>query len=313
MNQGELFDLSDAARILGRIGGKRKTPAKAIAARENGSLGGRPINNPTVNPDGVSIKGCTIIYAPRGQAGEYSRLATNPYRGCGHKCRYCYVPNVLRMKRAEFDAGAVPRHNFLSRLRRDAVKYKMAGITNVNIMLSFTTDPYHPGDTSLTRQTIQTLIEQDLSFGVLTKGGTRSFRDLDLFRKDRDFFACTVTSTEPTFAAKWEPNAAPPHDRIAALREFAKHGIFTWVSIEPTLSIRHALDVVLSTHEFVDLYKIGKANYIGNLDINWQRYTLEIVETLQRFGKAYYIKKDLQQYLPPDYHNPHVNNIIHHH
>jgi DNA repair photolyase len=50
---------------------------------------------PTLNPDGVSVKGCTYIYAPRGQAGEYAPLATNPYRGCGHGCAYCYVPNVI--------------------------------------------------------------------------------------------------------------------------------------------------------------------------------------------------------------------------
>jgi hypothetical protein len=43
-------------------------------------------STPQLNPDGVSVKGCTIIYAPTGQAGEYAALATNPYRGCGHQC-----------------------------------------------------------------------------------------------------------------------------------------------------------------------------------------------------------------------------------
>lgn len=59
-----------------------------------------------LNDDGWSVAGCSIIYAPRGQAGEYAKLATNPYRGCGHKCAYCYVPAVLHISRAEFDAGA---------------------------------------------------------------------------------------------------------------------------------------------------------------------------------------------------------------
>lgn len=31
-----------------------------------------------VNPDGWSVAGCSIIYAPRGQAGEYAKLAANP-------------------------------------------------------------------------------------------------------------------------------------------------------------------------------------------------------------------------------------------
>ena len=49
----------------------------------------------TLNENGWSVKGCTIIYAPRGQAGEYSKLATNPYRGCGHKCAYCLDGGTL--------------------------------------------------------------------------------------------------------------------------------------------------------------------------------------------------------------------------
>jgi DNA repair photolyase len=52
------------------------------------------------NPDGKSIKGCSIIYAPSGQAGEYAPLATNPYRGCGHKCSYC-VDAYTRIQMAD--------------------------------------------------------------------------------------------------------------------------------------------------------------------------------------------------------------------
>jgi len=307
------LDLFDAASVLGRKGGSVRSEAKATAARRNGALGGRPHSAPTINPDGVSVRGCNIIYAPRGQAGEYARLATNPYRGCGHQCRYCYVPNILRMKRSEFDAGAKPRQNFLERLRRDAAKYQAAGVTNVNIMLSFTTDPYHPGDTTLTRKTLETLIEHNLAFGVLTKGGTRALRDIDMFRTDRDFFAVTLTSVTSDFAARWEPKAAPPADRIAALHEFAKRGIFTWVSIEPTLSVSEALAVINATYDFVDLYKIGKANYIGDLGIDWREYTLQVIERLNALNKAHYIKKDLQPYLPPGYNNPRVEDIAHHH
>jgi DNA repair photolyase len=63
------------------------------------------LTRPTLNDDGVSVKGCSIIYAPKGQAGEYAPLATNPYRGCGHGCAYCYVPQVTKQDRREFDAG----------------------------------------------------------------------------------------------------------------------------------------------------------------------------------------------------------------
>lgn len=65
-----------------------------------------------------------LIYQPRGQAGEYAALATNPYRGCGHGCAYCYVPAVLRMDRREFDAGATLRPGYLQGLIKQAPKFR---------------------------------------------------------------------------------------------------------------------------------------------------------------------------------------------
>lgn len=161
------------------------------------------------NADGRSVKGCNMIYAPAGQAGEYAPLAANPYRGCGHKCAYCYVPNVLRMPRAEFDAGATERPGYLDLLRKDAAKYHANG-SREQVMLSFTTDPYHPGDTTLTRAVIETLQAHDLAVCTLTKGGSRALRDLDLFRPDRDAFASTLTSLDDAFSLKWERGAADP-------------------------------------------------------------------------------------------------------
>lgn len=126
-----------------------------------------PIINPNVQTDesenvdtdsAVAIKGCTYIYAPKGQAGEYAPLAANPYRGCGHGCSYCYVPLFIHMKRVEFDASAAERPEYLSNLRKDAVKYQAARYMG-QVMLSFTADPYHPGNTTLTRQTIECVQE----------------------------------------------------------------------------------------------------------------------------------------------------------
>jgi len=86
--------------------------------------------SPHLNPDGVSVHGCSIIYAPAGQAGEGSALATNPYRGCGHKCGYCYVPRQLRMLREGFDAGAIARPNFPRRLENDAHQITRSALLN---------------------------------------------------------------------------------------------------------------------------------------------------------------------------------------
>jgi DNA repair photolyase len=262
------------------------------------------LKEPTLNPDGVSIKGCTIIYAPAGQAGEYAVLAANPYRGCGHECRYCYVPPIIHLKRKEFDRGAVPKEDYLARMAKDARKYQALCITE-QVLFSFTTDVYNPVDTSLTRPSIEILIAHGLAFCVLTKGGTRALADIDLYRPSRDAFASTMTSLDDDFSRKWERLAALPDDRIAALRKMHERGIFTWVSLEPTLNAEHSLAVVEATHEFVDLYKVGKANYLGKFGeaIDWRSYTLRMIDALNRLGKKHYIKRDLQCYLPEGYVN----------
>jgi DNA repair photolyase len=249
--------------------------------------------------------GCSIIYEPKGQAGEYAPLATNPYRGCGHGCAYCYVPLVTKQPRPDFDAGAVDRKDFEKRLTADAKKYERAGITE-QVMLSFTTDPYHPGDCSLTSVTIEVLKAHGLGFCTLTKGGTKSEQDAHRFRPERDAFASTLTTLDDQFSRKWERAAALPDDRLRALKAFHDRGIFTWVSLEPTLDVEASLAVVDATHSFVDLYKVGRANYLKEITrtTDWCDYTLRMVDKLSALGKAHYIKRDLQSFLPADYHNP---------
>jgi DNA repair photolyase len=97
------------------------------------------------------------------QAGEYAPLACNPYRGCGHKCAYCYVPLVTRQERARNSTPAP----YCARISWPACAGRRAGIRRHGIteqvMLSFTSDPYHPGDTTPTRETLEILIEHGLA------------------------------------------------------------------------------------------------------------------------------------------------------
>lgn len=251
------------------------------------------------------VKGADVIYRPAGNAGEYAPLATNPYRGCGHGCAYCYVPLATKQDRREFDAGAVEREFYLKRLIRDGERYERAGVT-AQVMLSFSTDPFHPGDCSLTGATLDVLAGYGMGFCTLTKGGRRALPDLHRFRPNRDAFAATLTSLDERFSAKWERNAAPPAERIAVLKKFHDRGIFTWVSLEPTLDVEASLQIIRETHEFVDHYKIGKANYLKEITrtTDWQDYTLRVVALCDRLGVSRYIKQDLQMYLPPGTHNP---------
>ena len=97
-----------------------------------------------------------------------------------------------------------------------------------------------------------------------------------------------------------------PGDRIEALRAFHERGIFTWVSLEPTLDVDASIEIVKKTHKFVDLYKVGRANYLKNITktTDWEDYTLRVIDVLNRFDAKHYIKRDLQSYLPAGYDNP---------
>jgi DNA repair photolyase len=269
-------------------------------------------NIETAPPISAAIPGCSYIYAPKGQAGEYAPLAANPYRGCSHHCLYCYVPNVLKMPREEFDAAAIPRPNYLDNLRKDARKYQAAGITE-QVFFSFTTDVYQNSNRSLTRPSLQIVQEHGMGICVLTKGGSRALEDIDLYRPERDAFASTLTSLDDGFSKKWEQNAALPGDRIHALKTFHDAGIFTWVSLEPTLDCDSSLAIVRETYPFVDLYKVGQANYLKEITrtTDWESYTHRMIELLQQVGAGHYIKKDLQKFLPAGYPNP--LRVVQHH
>jgi len=144
-----------------------------------------------------------------------------------------------------------------------------------------------------------------LGFCVLTKGGTRALADMDLYRPDRDAFAATLTTLDEDFSRKWEHDAALPEDRLIALQAFHEAGIFTWVSLEPTLDVESSLDIVRQTRSFVSLYKIGRVNYIGlTSTTDWRDYTLRMIELCSKLNVIHYVKKDLQPFLPEGYNNP---------
>ena len=67
-------------------------------------------------------------------------------------------------------------------------------------MLSFTTDPYHPGDNTLTREVLMNLQAYGMGICTLTKGGKRALRDIWL-RKDLGVFKEKYVAQIPSHGA----------------------------------------------------------------------------------------------------------------
>lgn len=240
-----------------------------------------------------------IIYEPKGKALEYSPLAANLYKGCGHACVYCFAPKATFTDRKVFSSPEYikPRPNVIEQLAKDAVKYRG---TDKPVLLSFTTDPYQPANNKfgITREALKILLDHDIPVTILTKGGMRACNDFDLLAQNpKNAFSVTLTTDDPKESFAWEPGAASPADRMTSLIIAHDQGIKTWVSFEPVINPDAVIRLIQKTHSYIDLYKVGKLNYHHKAQsIDWQEFLFRVEKELDKYQKARYIKKDLEAY-----------------
>jgi len=99
---------------------------------------------------------------------------------------------------------------------------------------------------------------------------------------------------------RYEPAAAPAGDRLEALKVLHENGVRTWVSFEPVIEPEQSLELLHTTLDYVDEYKIGKINNYAGLDkaIDWPPFLKEAVRTLREAGRPFYVKRDLRERCP---------------
>lgn len=236
-----------------------------------------------------------VIYEPRGAALEYSPLAVNLYSGCTHGCKYCYVPKCLRQTPERFHSSVSDR-NILKQLEEDCAEMRESNDSR-EVLLCFTCDPYHNGDTSLTRKALELFDEYRIKAQILTKGGTRACRDFDLILKNGWKFATTLVFSKEASRREWEPNAAPLADRVEAIKRAHALGIKTWVSIEPVIYPGQALYIIERLSDFVDFWKVGKINHFPEIErqADWKQFTSDVIRLIPPEKRL--IKASLQKYM----------------
>ena len=240
----------------------------------------------------------TTIYEPKGRAGEYAELSLNLWLTCSHGCRYCYCPGMLHKSREEFHQVAPPREGVLEALREKAPQY--SGDPR-RVLLCFMCDPYQPHEDGLTREALEILVENNVRFAVLTKGGMRAVRDFDLYADGMGTFGTSLSFSWASNSRMWEPWAAGVADRVDAIIRAHEMGIATWLSIEPVIDPLEACMLVEHQEHHIDEFRVGKLNHHPHAaTVDWQAFALEVRETLERTGKRYLIKKDLAAYLPEE-------------
>ena len=237
------------------------------------------------------------IYEPQGKAREYSPLALNYVKGCDHGCLYCYVPNILGRFNSKYVHHEVNLSVNYDEIRNSAEKNR--GI-NKQILLSFTTDPYSKQIIHETRKVLEILNFYGHKVAILTKGGKRCLKDIEIFKKfgNRIKVGASLTFDNNEDSKKWEHGAALPDDRIESLRILSENGIKTWVSFEPTIVPQQTINLIKKVAHFIDHVKIGKLNNYKGIDknIDWSKFLEDAVNTCRQLNVKFYIKEDLAKF-----------------
>ncbi len=212
------------------------------------------------------------------------------YDGCEHGCRYCYAWWIKRQKHAYYSSWTKPTpvQNVVSDLQSQLSGMRNATKANIkDIFVSSLTDCYQPLELQqgITREVIETLIEHELPFTVLTKN-SNVLKDKDLFKNyDKCRVGFTIVTLDDNLRQSLEPNASSTADRIEALKELRQAGISTYCSVEPILPDKRSDPIAIMDRlkDYVDLWEFGMWNPKDN--------SLRLVEKILGTGynEYYYV------------------------
>jgi len=202
----------------------------------------------------------------------------------------------------DYFAKPAPRRDILAKLE---AQLRTERITE-SVMLSFIGDVHSDtaDDGAATRGALELFLKYGVPVTILTKGGSRCLRDLDLFRQfgDRITVGATLTFIDPQKSADWESGAATPADRLSTLCALKDAGVRTCASFEPVIEPEESLALIDASLQLdcIDFYKIGKLNNYQGLDehIDWSDFLARALELLRDKGKRVYIKQALREAAP---------------
>jgi DNA repair photolyase len=169
------------------------------------------------------------------------RFTINAYRGCTHRCTYCFARpthEYLGLGAGEdFERKIVVKVNAVPLLKAELAPRRWAGEL---IAMGTNTDPYQrcEGKYRLTRGLVEVLAEHGNPFSILTKS-TLVLRDVDLLaaaarRTDVRVNLSIGTLDEDVWRAT-EPGTPHPLRRIRAVETLNKAGVPCGVLIAPIL------------------------------------------------------------------------------
>lgn len=162
----------------------------------------------------------------------------NPYRGCAHKCIYCFAQYSHKyLDSEEFFDDILVKTNVAEVLHSDFSKRNWQGDV---VNLCGVTDPYQPIEKQyeLMPKIIETFIHHQNPMVITTKS-TLLLRDLDLLAELNKVayvnIQISASVVDEEIRSKIEPNASPTIERLAMLKEITKQGIDAGVLMMPII------------------------------------------------------------------------------
>ncbi|ALL01135.1 hypothetical protein Pyrde_1087 [Pyrodictium delaneyi] len=156
------------------------------------------------------------------------KYSLNPYTGCSHFCLYCYATSYIGRRKS------TPKKDYRRRLLRDISRID----PRYHIDISTSSDPYPPEEATykITRWTLEQLIPKGFRILIVTKGVLVA-RDADILSMGNAAVTVTITTMDREIAAKLEPGAPPPQERIRALEKLSKAGVPVGIRLDPVFPL----------------------------------------------------------------------------
>lgn len=167
--------------------------------------------------------------------------SVNPYRGCYHRCVFCYA----RRTHAFLEDDGVGRWGSRIYVKVNAPAVLRAELSkrswgHEDVAIGTVTDPYQPleGRYRLTRGILEALRDYDTPASIITRSPL-IVRDVDLLRQLARVAGVSVSISIATLdegiARDIEPTVAPPRKRLQAVAKLADAGIKVHVALAPIL------------------------------------------------------------------------------
>jgi len=188
----------------------------------------------------------------------------DPYIGCEHYCKYCYVLN-----QAETDWT---REILIHRDISAQLSEELHGIGTQRVYMGYLTDPYQPCEREhrQTRKVLELLAGKGFSVGILTKSDL-VLRDIDVLSQMSDASISVSVAFHDNFIRRLlEHNTIDTEDRIAALHKLKEAGIRTTAMLCPVIpwvtDVKRLIEELTPCAEVIWVYGLS---IMDRSDQNW--------------------------------------------